>query len=58
MNPLQMFEDFQKFRKEFQGNNPNLNPRDYIQKMLNDGKVSPQMLEQARSMASIVGVKL
>jgi hypothetical protein len=35
-----------------------MNPRDVVQKLLNDGKATPAMLEQARAMAQMVGVKL
>jgi hypothetical protein len=58
MNPMQMFDEYQKFQREFVGKNQNMNPRDVVQKLLNDGKATPQMLEQARAMAAMVGVKL
>ena len=58
MNPFQMIGEFQKFQKEFKAQNPNMNPRDFIQNLLNNGKATPEQLEQARSMASAVGVKL
>lgn len=58
MNPLQMLGDFQKFQKEFQEQHKDMNPRSYIQNLLNAGKATPEQLEQARSMASMVGVKL
>jgi hypothetical protein len=58
MNPMQMFGEYQKFQREFVGKNQNMNPRDVVQRLLNDGKATPQMLEQARAMAAMVGVKL
>lgn len=58
MNPMQMFQEYQKFRQAFEGNNPGVSPQQYIQNMMNQGKVSPQMLERARAMAQMVGVKL
>lgn len=58
MNPMQMFQEYQKFRQAFEGNNPGMNPQQFIQKLLNEGKVNPQMVEQARAMAQMVGVKL
>ena len=58
MNPIQMFQEFQKFQKTFQDQNPGMNPQDYIQKLLNEGKVTQQQFEQARNMASAVGIKL
>lgn len=58
MNPLQMLGEFQKFQKQFQNDNPGMDPRAYVQRLLNERKVSPELLEQARSMASVVGVKL
>lgn len=58
INPLQMFQEFQKFQKEFQSSNPSVNPQEYIQKLLNEGKVTQQQFEQARNMASMVGIKL
>lgn len=58
MNPMQMFQEYQKFRESFEGNNPGVSPQQYIQNMMNQGKVSPQMLERARAMAQMVGVKL
>lgn len=58
MNPMQVFQEYQKFRETFEGNNPGVSPQQIIQNMLNEGEVSQQMVEQARAMAQMVGLKM
>lgn len=42
----QMLRQYQKFRREFQGD-----PRQEVQKMLQSGKISQQQLDQAQAVA-------
>lgn len=58
MNPLQIMQQAMQFKQQMTGNNPNLNPRDEVQKLLNSGKVNQQAFEQARNMASMLGFQL
>lgn len=46
MNFGQMLGQYQKFRREFQGD-----PRQEVQKMLQSGKISQQQLDQAQAVA-------
>lgn len=58
MNPAQILQQFQDFKTQFTQGNPGVSPQDYIQKLLNSGKVTQAQFEQARNLASVVGVKL
>ena len=46
-NPINMLQQFQQFRNNMQGKNPN----EEIQKMLMSGQISQQQLNQAQQMA-------
>jgi hypothetical protein len=58
MNPAQLVQQFNQFKQQFQQQNPGVNPQDYIQQLMNQGKVSQQQFEQARSFAGMFGFKL
>lgn len=45
-NPMQMIQEFQRFKANFQGN-----PQEEVQKLLSSGKMSQQQLNQLQSMA-------
>lgn len=46
-NPVSMIQQFNEFRKQMQG----INPKDEVMKMLQNGKISQQQLNQAQQMA-------
>lgn len=45
--PMNMIQQFQRFRQEMQGKNP----QEEINKLLQSGKISQQQLNQAQQMA-------
>lgn len=45
-NPMQMINDFQNFKRNFQGN-----PRQEVERMLQSGQITQQQLNQAQGMA-------
>nr|DAF46011.1 MAG TPA: Protein of unknown function (DUF2680) [Myoviridae sp. cthAo37] len=45
-NPMQMIQQFQKFKQQFTGD-----PKAEVQKLLTSGKLSQQQLNQLQSMA-------
>jgi hypothetical protein len=57
-NPMQIMQQFQNWKQGFERNNPGINPQEYVQKLMNEGKVSQQQFEQARNFASMMGMKL
>ena len=46
-NPVSMIQQFNDFRKQMQG----INPKDEVMKMLQNGKITQQQLNQAQQMA-------
>ena len=46
-NHVSMIQQFNDFRKQMQG----INPKDEVMKMLQNGKISQQQLNQAQQMA-------
>ena len=46
-NPASMIQQFNEFRKQMQGSNP----KDEVMKMLQNGKINQQQLNQAQQMA-------
>ena len=46
-NPVSMIQQFNEFRKQMQG----VNPKDEVMKMLQNGKINQQQLNQAQQMA-------
>ena len=59
MNPLQMMQQFQKFRQNWLQQNPNVSPQQAVQNLLNSGKMSQQQFEQFRNIAySFSGMKM
>lgn len=57
-NPMQIMQQFQKFREDFQKQNPNVNPQEYVQRLMSQGKVSQTQFEQARKFAETLGFKM
>lgn len=58
MNLFQIMQQAQSFQKAFSAQNPNVNPREYLQRMMNQGKISQQQFEHARTFAKTLGVNL
>ncbi len=46
MNPMQLVQQFQKFKQQFTGD-----PKAEVQKLLTSGKLNQQQLNQLQSMA-------
>ena len=46
-NPASIIQQFNEFRKNMQG----INPKDEVMKMLHNGKINQQQLNQAQQMA-------
>lgn len=46
-NPMQMINDFNRFRNEFKGD-----PKEAVEKMIASGQISQQELNRAQAMAS------
>ena len=46
-SPASMIQQFNEFRKQMQG----INPKDEVMKMLHNGKINQQQLNQAQQMA-------
>lgn len=46
-NPVSMIQQFNEFRKQMQG----INPKDEVMKMLQNGKINQQQINQAQQMA-------
>ena len=46
-NPASMIQQFNEFMKQMQG----INPKDEVMKMLHNGKINQQQLNQAQQMA-------
>lgn len=58
MNPLQMMQNFQRFKQEMEAKNPGINPQEKVSQMLQNGEVSQQDFEKARQMAAMFGIKM
>lgn len=59
MNPMQIMQQVMQFRQKMLSQNPNMNPQQMVQQLMNEGKVNQQQFEQARNMLSMFpGVKL
>ena len=58
MNPMDMMKNFQKFKADMEAKHPGMNPQDMINKMMASGQVSQAQFEQARSFASMLGIKM
>lgn len=54
MNPFQLLQQFQQFRQTFMQKNPNVNPQNRVQEMLNTGKMTQTQFEQCRKMANML----
>ena len=58
MNPMQMMQDFQKFKQDMMSKNPNMNPQEMVNQMVSSGKVTQAQFEQARNFANMLGIKM
>ena len=58
INPLQMMQNFQKFKQDMEKQNPGMDPQEMVNKMVSSGRVSQSQFEQARNMASMLGIKM
>ena len=47
LNPMQMIQQFQQFRQQFQGD-----PKQEVQNLLNSGQMSQQQYNQLQGMAT------
>lgn len=52
MNPWQIWQQYQQFRQSFMQKNPNVNPQQKVQELLNTGRMTQQQFEQLRNMAN------
>jgi hypothetical protein len=58
MNPMQMMQQFQKFKADMLAKNPGMNPQEMVNQMVSSGKVTQAQFEQARQFAGMIpGVK-
>ncbi len=57
-NPSEILRQFQQFKADFTRDNPNVSPRDFVQQMMNQGKISQQNFEKARSFVASMGFKV
>jgi hypothetical protein len=55
---MDMMKNFQKFKADMEAKNPGMNPQDMINKMVASGQVTQAQFEQARTFASMLGVKM
>lgn len=59
VNPMTIWQNFASFRQNLMQQNPNANPQQMVQDLLNSGKMSQQQYEQLRSMANkITGMNM
>lgn len=58
MNPMQMMQQINDFRQQMLQKNPNMNPQQMVNDLVQSGKVSQQQFEQARNFTSLFGMKL
>lgn len=59
MNPMQMIQQITQFRQNMLNQNPNMNPQEMVNQMVQSGKVSQAQFEQARQFAGMFpGMKI
>ena len=51
-NQQDFVNKFQEFKKQFEQQNPNMTPRDVVQKMLESGRMSQTQFNQLRNIAN------
>lgn len=56
-NPMTLLQQLPQFKQQMLQQNPNMNPQDMVNQMLQSGKISQQQFEQARNFANMLGVK-
>ena len=57
-NPMQIMQQFNQWKQNMINQNPNMNPQDMVNQMMQSGKISQQQFEQARNFASMLGIKI
>ena len=55
MNPMELLQQFPKFKQDMMAKNPGMNPQEMVNQMVSSGKISQQQFEQARQMAQQFG---
>lgn len=58
INPMQMLQQAVNMRNRMLQQNPNTNPQQMVNQMLQSGKISQQQFETARNMLGMFGFKL
>ena len=58
MNPMQMLQQAVNMRNNMLQQNPNTNPQQMVNQMLQSGKITQQQFEAARNMLGMFGLKL
>jgi hypothetical protein len=58
MNPQDIMNQFNKFKADMERQNPGKSPQDIVNDMVRSGKVSQQQFEQARGIASMLGIRM
>lgn len=58
MNPMEIMQKFEKFKADMTAKNPNMNPQEIVNQMVQSGKASQQVFEQARGMAAMLGFRI
>lgn len=56
-NPMSMLQQLPQFKANMLKQNPNMNPQDMVNQLLQSGKISQQQFEQARNFANMLGIK-
>lgn len=54
-NPMEMLKEFPNFKSDMLAKNPNMNPQNMVNQLVQSGKVSQQQFEQARQLAQQFG---
>lgn len=58
MNPMDILSQAKQFKASMEAKNPGMNPQEMVNQMVSSGKVSQQQFEQARSIASSLGIHM
>ncbi|SHI61336.1 hypothetical protein SAMN02745671_01149 [Anaerovibrio lipolyticus DSM 3074] len=58
MNPQQIIQQMMTFRNQMLQQNPNANPQQMVNQLLQSGKINQQQFERARGMLGMFGFKL
>lgn len=58
LNPMQMLQQAVNMRNRMLQQNPNINPQQMVNQMLQSGQISQQQFETLRNMLGMFGLKL